>query len=325
MRHIALVYCDEDFYPVPEFFEELMLRHRLHIPEFYIFVREGRTRPIVPLEGWNFTSHTNNSTALNGQRRKKRHTRSNNLGENMVERIREITRMHDTVLHMLITGEIERASALAISAFLLYGRPHDCLYWWAGKLEQTPKGRISISSILPMSPSLVLRAVPCPPMQYVCPDFSTLYEQTAHNGVDHHAAPSMEGNVPPSAVLDVAQCTVRVGENVIPLSPVECALYWWVVHAHRPIPWGKSLQDDDWEQFCELYRLICNQRNLARTGNYTPATPFGERLQVLQKAVSTIKRKISALGPSAAELYAPQPIGLYAEKALHIRATIELR
>lgn len=34
MRHIALIYCDEDLYPVPEVFEELELRHRLHFPDY---------------------------------------------------------------------------------------------------------------------------------------------------------------------------------------------------------------------------------------------------------------------------------------------------
>ncbi|KXB96963.1 MAG: hypothetical protein AA908_09275 [Chlorobi bacterium NICIL-2] len=327
MRHIALVYCDEDFFPVPEVFEELELRHRLHFPELYVFVREGRTLPYTaaPGAGWHSDQPVSTSNGLNGQHRKQRHKPSSDYGQSMVELIRQITSMHDTVLHMLITGEIERNSALALSAFLLYGRPYDCLYWWAGKLEQRPKGKISISNFLPMSPSLVLRAVPCPPMQYVCPEFSAMGIQPVHNGAHHQAAPPRDANVPSPAVLNVAECTLSVDGKAIPLSPVECAFYWWAIRTNRPRPWGKSLRDDDWEQFCTLYQLICNQRQLTRTGNYSPATPFDERLQVLQKAVSTIKRKLSALSPSAAELYAPKPIGRYAEKVLTIGATIELR
>lgn len=326
MRHIALIYCDEDLYPVPEVFEELELRHRLHFPELYLFVREGRTLPYTaPGAGWHSDQPVSNSNGLNGQHQKRRRKSSTNYGQRMVELIRKITSMHDTVLHMLITGEIERDSAMAISAFLLYGRPYDCLYWWAGKLEKRPKGKISISNFLPMNPSLVLRAVPCPPMQYACPDFSAPSSQPVHNGAHHQAVPSRDPSVASSAVLDIMRCTLRVDGKAIPLSPVECALYWWVVQANRPIPWGKSLRDEDWEQFCEFYQLICHQRQLSRTGSYTPATPFDERLQVLQKAVSTIKRKVSALSPSTAELYAPQPIGQYAEKVLTIRAPIELR
>lgn len=157
-----------------------------------------------------------------------------------------------------------------------------------------------------------------------------IYTSAAGNG-SYQVSVRHSSNTAPSlgstdAVLDLRQCTLSILGRTIRLSPIECALCWWIVQAGRPIPWGKSLRDEDCAEFCTRYQTICQQRHLKRIGGYSTRTPFEERLSVLLKAVSTINPKLSEqVGQEAALRYAPQPDGHYAEKEHRIRAAVIVR
>lgn len=325
MRHIVVLPCTARERSASETLQDFIHRYDIRYAEcFVVTPAEGREKrgTAKQREGWLQTC----STPLCGSPvgRDVHIVQSDQYGETVVELIRRITNQATTVLHLLIAGEHERLSALAIGAVLLYGRPFDRLYWLDGCRSGVIEiGRIGVHNG-PYSAALLQPPVSTMPLAR---HYRTHGANT--NGVSFHGTQHLTLNGVYSAqtvaVLDSTHCTLQIGSLTVKLTPIECALYCWLIRTTKPISWGKSLSDDDWERFCECYRTICQHRRQYRVGKYSVSTPFDERLQVLQKAVSTIKRKISALSPSAAELYAPQPIGQYAEKVLQIRATIQLR
>lgn len=317
MRHIAVVACGTDVHRVPPVLHELARRNRVCFADCYVLTTVADKKPSSPIRSsWHRMVRTQGGSVQSfGDNY--RHL-SDSHGKVLFELIRRLTSQDDTVLHVLLISAPGHIRAIAIGALLLYGRNHDRLFMLL---------RTTILSCELSCGNLPVHLRTLNGGLRTIPRRGTFSTDTRKGGsifgVDGgNNTAALRGSS--DAVLDWRRCLLRIGRLEIHLRPVECALYWWLLQAKEPIPWGKSLRDEDWLRFCACYTAICRARRNCRSSDYSLQTDFDLRLTVLQKTVSTIKRKLNVhLDPWTAKKYAPHVIGKYAEKSLTLSATVQ--
>ncbi len=318
MRHIAVVACGTGVHRVPEALRELARRNRVRYADCYVFTTVGGKKLSSAIRSsWHRKARSQGRSVQSYGYCQSHSTDSH--GKRLFELIHRLTSQDDTAVHVLLNSAPGHIRAIAIGALLLYGRDNDRLFVL---LRNT-----ILSYELPCS-SLPVHLRSLDGERRIILRSGTLSTDTHKDGrifevVRGSNAEAHRGSS--DAVLDWRRCLLHIGRLAIRLRPVECALYWWILQAEEPIPWGKSLRDEDWMRFCTCYAEIRRARRSCRSSDYSLKTDFDLRLTVLQKTVSTIKRKLNEhLDPWTAEKYIPHVIGKYAEKSLTLSAKVQV-
>ncbi|GIV55138.1 MAG: hypothetical protein KatS3mg039_1656 [Candidatus Kapaibacterium sp.] len=230
----------------------------------------------------------------------------------------KLTSDPSTVLHVSVSGGQPMSALLGLSMAWV-GRPQDRLYHVLAQHDFSAGGAFfpdhasSNAVVVSEIPFIRLRAYVGSYLQQRLPSYQDWALST-------QALPEAVSE-PQHILLDIGNKQLTVDGIPISLSILECAVYWWIVTAPQPIPWGKQLPLSEWQRFLELYRWTMSLHPRHSKVAYTMRTPFYAQLELLQKVVSTIKRKVRAvlLSPIA-EWCSPCTAGSYAQKTLQIKA-----